>query len=185
MGIIGSVTLIAFVRMTNVPGNKTLPTSMVAHVQGVLKEIISRDFMGPDGKPVAERTMASRLRMTQNQINNIRNWHKDSKKPPNIGTGALLALSEYTHQSIDVILGRELPLPWQQRQEQLDEIVAKSEELLALLDPIVPFSPTSKVGKLRAEIQRLGAAARQQKVMDERVLHVNEMGAPKSRRKLG
>lgn len=178
-------TAITFGTLRNVPGNKSLPPEMAKHVQGVLRAIIARDFTRADGTTIAERQIGKQLRMSQPQLNAIRNWDPgpDPKKPRpcNVGLGALIALSAYTHQSIDAILGRELPLAVQQRQAQLDAIVAKAEEITRVLaeQSTFYFGPKSKVGKLRDEIQRLALAARQQRAMDERVKHVNTMSGGK------
>lgn len=148
---------------------------MAKHVQSLLLKIIRRDFP-PDakGKHPSQRTMSKKLGLSQPVISAIKRWQPGKGKSVNVGIGALIALSDYERISIDAVLGRELPLATQQRQEQLDRIIEKSEELAQLLD-LEQYGPRTKIGKLREEIRTLGRIAKQQKTIDERERAVNEM----------
>lgn len=165
------------------PGNKSLRSDMAAHVKRELDEIIRRDFLDASGKPLPERLIEERLGISQSVINTIRNW-KEGKKI-SVGVRALIALRDYSHKSIDALLGLELPLAVEQRQKQLDAIVAKSEELASLLAEAAAHGPKTKVGKLRAEIQTLIREMKQQREQDERVRRINAMPVPASKRAAG
>lgn len=131
--------------------------------------MVQEDFLGADGEPIPQRKIAKRLGLSQSQFNEIRK--ADGK---GAGVHALIALSKYTHMSIDALLGRELALPTQQRAEQLEALVGKVDELLRLLEEAgISLTPGSKARKVQEEIRRLGAAARHERREDERLRTIN------------
>jgi hypothetical protein len=137
---------------------------MALHLASEIEKLIASDFT-INGKAMPERAIGQRLGITQSQLNGLR-------KGTGAGWHAVLALSRYTHQSIDVLLGRELPLPVTQRQEQLDRMIELSDQLMTSIGEHFSFGPSSKTGKIWAEIQRLRALAIGQKHLDEqRIAH--------------
>lgn len=157
--------------MHNVPGNKSLPEEMAKHVQSAFLAYVAENFTRSDGTTMPERVIAKALGISQSQVNGL-------KQGKGAGVHALLALSRATNQTVDAILGRELPLPVQQRQEQLDRMIELHDRLVQTLrGQGFEFGPASKPGKIFAEIQRLRNLAVGQKHLDEQRLAARKRSA--------
>lgn len=154
----------------NVGKTKSPPDEYVKHVQAEFNRIVRRDFTDAEGKRWAERRIAKALNLSQPQVHVML---QDECK--GFGVNALIALASYENTTVDALLGRSLPLPTEQRGRQLDEIIERVDELKTLLQERgFAWSPSSKAGKIWAELERAKIRAIAEKHHDAKIRRAND-----------
>lgn len=128
-------------------GTKSLPRAMSEHLRKELEELIRLKFTGANGKTMPEIPMSKLLGISQAQLNAMRHGK-------NAGVGALLAISKHTGKSVNDLLGPTAPQPVTYDLD-MKLLVQKVSELFRETDKIFSWAPTTKLGRLRAEIQGL------------------------------
>lgn len=135
----------------------------VEHVKRFVADIIERDFTGSDGKPWSERRIAESMGMAQPVLNSVRHGK-------GIGVNALLALREYSGQSIDAILGLALPERETNNVVELDEIQKQIDALIAVVQEQAGKrqGPYSKAAKALHELVTKRQVVQSQRIRDEK-----------------
>lgn len=146
-----------------VPKSEDLPKEIVDHVAEFVEGLIASEFTTSGGKPWAERKVAEAIGIAQPTLNKLRNRR-------GFGVRTLLALRAYTGQTIDAILGYEIP---ERKVDSAGQIEELQKQIDALASVVAAQSggrpgPHSKAGKALEELARARRRAAGQRHLDER-----------------
>jgi hypothetical protein len=157
--------------------SKRLPPDMERAVATFVRELVEREFQpNAAGKRKSQREIAEELGISQPILSQALTYDAAHPSPLGIGINGLLALRDYSGQTIDAILGLELPSRAVEARAELEKLLDSAEELGRIVTSLVQKpSANSKLGRALKEVERIRMRAAAERRAEERVRQVNAL----------